>query len=231
MNAALRHIVPRRYEIRHPDRIQVFAAGTPNGVKATIGLEEAGLPYELHRLDLGNDDQKDPEYVANLSPNGKIPTVVDPEGPDGAPLAIMESGAMLLHFAEKSGRLLPGGVRGRSEVLQWLFFQVGHLGPMFGQFGHFFRFARDKASPYALERYTNEARRLLGVLDARLEDREWVVGDFSVADIAIGPWLGALEYYGGKEVLGYDGFANVDAYLNRFVTRPAVRAGQAALLP
>lgn len=232
MNEALRQIVPSRYEIAHPDRIQVFTAGTPNGVKATIGLEEAGLPYETHLLNIGANDQKDPEYLANISPNGKIPTIVDPDGPDGAPIAIMESGALLLHIAEKSGTLMPTDPRGRSEVLQWLFFQVGHIGPMFGQFGHFFMAGREKVgSAYGEERYTAEAQRLLGILEQRLADREWIAGDFSVADVAIAPWIGALDYYGGKEALRYHEFVNVDAYLQRVLARPAVIAGRQAVVP
>ncbi len=139
---------------------------------------------------------------------------------------------MLLHIAEKSGRLLPADARGRSEVLQWLFFQVGHIGPMFGQFGHFFTTGQEKVgSAYAEERYATETRRLLGVLEQRLEGRQWIVGDFSVADIAIVPWVATLEYYGGNHLLGYDEFENVDAYVQRFMTRPAASAGRAAAMP
>ena len=216
-------IYPSRWTVEHPERLQVYTAGTPNGLKATIALEEMGLPYELHRVDLGGD-QHDPEYV-KLNPNSKIPVVVDPDGPGGEPLPIMESGAILIHLAKKSGRFLSTDPRRESETLQWLFFQVGHVGPMFGQFGHFYKFARGKTDSYGEQRYGNEARRLLGLLDRHLADREYLIGDFSIADIATVPWMNALDFYEAKETLGFDQYKNVNAWVDRFIARPGVQRG------
>jgi GST-like protein len=217
---------PSRWPAQHPDRLQLYSLPTPNGQKIGVALEELELPYEAHRIDIGAGDQFDPEYVA-INPSSKIPSLVDPDGPGGRPIAIMESGAILLYLAEKTGRLLPADPRRRWETIQWLFFQVASVGPFFGQFGHFFKFARDKTSDsYSLERYASEARRLLAVLDRRLADREYLAGDeYTIADIATFPWVNGLDFYGGKDHLGYASFANVQPWVERCMARPAVARG------
>ncbi|MEM6926100.1 MAG: glutathione binding-like protein [Myxococcota bacterium] len=218
-------LFPSRYPVEHPDRIQLYSLPTPNGVKAGIVLEELELPYEPHRVDIGQNWQFDEDYKV-ISPNSKIPAIVDPDGPGGQPLALMESGAILIYLARKAGRLLPSDPRAEIETLQWTFFQVGHVGPMFGQFGHFFKFAKGKTDTYGEERYTKEANRLLGVLDGRLADRKWLIGDdYTIADIMTVPWVNALEFYGGKEAVGYDQFANVQRWVDQFLERPAVQRG------
>lgn len=215
---------PSRWPAQHPDRIQLYSLPTPNGKKASIVLEELELPYEPHRIDIMAGDQHDADYV-KLNPNSKIPAILDPDGPDGAPITIMESGAILHYLARKAGRLIPADVRGENEVLQWMFFQVGSIGPMFGQLGHFYKFARGRTDTYGEQRYGKETTRLLGVLEARLTDREWLVGDYSIADIMVAPWVGALDFYEAKDFVGYDQFPLVDAWLQRFSARPAVQRG------
>jgi len=187
-------------------------------------LEELGLPYEPHRVDIMSGDQFDDDYVL-IQPNSKIPCIVDPDGPGGQPLVIMESGAILHYLARKTGRLMPTDPRGESEALQWLFFQVGSVGPMFGQFGHFFKFAKGKTDSYGEDRYAKEVQRLLGVLEARLDGREWICGDYSVADIALAPWVGGLAFYEAHERIGFDAFPRVQAWHGRFEARPAVQRG------
>lgn len=215
---------PERWAPEHPDRIQLYSIATPNGKKVGIALEELGLPYEPHRIDIGAGDQFDPEFVA-INPNSKIPAIIDPYGDEGRPLAIMESGAILLHLADKAGRLAGSTPRARSEVTQWLFFQVGSIGPMFGQFGHFYRFAKGKTDTYGEKRYGDETKRLLGVLDRQLDGREWLVDDYSIADIATAPWVDGLAFYGGLEELEFASFENVVAWLERFKARPGVQRG------
>jgi GST-like protein len=217
-------VMPDRWSAQHPDRLQLFSLATPNGQKAGIVLEELELPYEAHKIDIMSGDQFDPEYIA-INPNSKIPALIDPTGADGEPLAIMESGAILHYLAKKTGRLMPSDPAGESRVLQWGFFQVGSVGPMFGQFGHFYKFAKDKTDDYGEKRYAAEVKRLLGVLDSELSDKEWVVGDFSIADIAIVPWLDSIEFYGGHDVVGWEEFENVHAWIARFHERPAVQRG------
>ena len=217
-------LFPRRFPVQHPDRIQLYAFGTPNGHKASIALEEMALPYETHLVDILQSHQFDPDFV-QINPNSKIPTIIDPDGPGGEPLAVMESGAILIHLARKSGRLLSKDPRLESETLQWLFFQVGHVGPMFGQFGHFYKFARGKTDEYGQQRYGKEVQRLLEVLDKRLSGREYLVGEFSIADIATVPWIKALEFYEGKDYVGYDSYRNVVAWVDRFMARPGVARG------
>lgn len=217
-------IIPSRWAPQHPDRIQLYTFPTPNGQKVSVALEELELPYEAHTIHIGKGDQHDPEYL-RINPNNKIPSIVDPDGPGGEPLAIMETGAILHYLARKTGRLMPTDPRGESQVLQWLFFQVGSVGPMFGQFGHFFHFAKGKTDSYGEERYTAETKRLLGVMDQRLADGDWIAGDYSIADIALGPWIGGLEYYDGLEAVGWDDFDNVKAWYARFRSRPAVERG------
>lgn len=208
-------------------KIQLYSLATPNGQKASIALEEMGLPYEAHRIDITKGDQFKPEFL-KINPNNKIPAIVDPEGPDGKPLAIMESGAILIYLAEKSGKFLSTDPRLRSETLQWLFFQVGGVGPMFGQFGHFFKHAADKCDhPYPKQRYTDETKRLLGVLDKRLEGRSYLVGDeYSIADMATVPWVNALsDFYEADAQLGLKTFKNVNAWTKRVSERPKTAAG------
>lgn len=213
-------LFPSRWPAKHPDRLQLYAMATPNGQKPRIALEELELPYEYHHLDIMKGDQHDPEYLL-INPNGKIPSLVDPQ----AGVRIMESGAILHYLARKTGRLMPTDPKGENEVLQWLFFQVGSVGPMFGQFGHFFKYAKGKTDLYGEQRYGKEVTRLLGVLDHRLADREWLVGDYSVADIATVPWVKGLAYYGGEDFVEYPRFTNVHAWVARFSERPAVVRG------
>lgn len=216
---------PSRYAPRYPDRIQLYGMPTPNGKKISIALEELELPYEPHRVDILAGDQHDPEY-RRLSPNGKIPTIIDPYGPGGRPIAMMESGAILLYLAEKSGRLLSSDPLERLETLQWLFFQMAHIGPMFGQFGHFYKFAKGKTDEYGEQRYGSEVTRLLGVLNDRLEGRSFLVGEaLSIADVATVPWMQGLDFYEGKEFVKYDSFQNVVAWVDRCVARPAFQRG------
>ena len=215
---------PTRWPAQHPDRLQLYSLATPNGKKVSIALEELGLPYEAHRIDIMAGDQFDPEFTA-INPNAKIPALVDPHGPDGQPLALMESGAILLYLANKAGALLPQDPRAQHEAIQWLFFQVGGVGPMFGQFGHFYKFAKGKTDLYSQERYGKEVTRLLGVLEQRLQTRDWLAGEYSVADIATAPWVAALEFYEGRGYVGYERFERVDAWLQRFLARPAVARG------
>ncbi len=219
-------IFPSRWAPAHPDRLQLYTMNTPNGQKASIALEELGLPYEAHRIDILAGDQHDPEY-ARISPNEKIPALLDPNGPNGEPVTLMESAAILLYLAEKAdGALIPAGPTGRWQVLQWLLFQVGHVGPMFGQFGHFYKFAKGRTDSYGEERYGKEVTRLLGVLDRQLEGKDWLLGDFSLADIQIVPWIDGLAFYEGQEYVGYHDFDNVVAWSERFNARPAVTRGK-----
>lgn len=219
------HAVNRRWPAANPDLLQLYSFPTPNGVKASIMLEECGLAYEWHRVTLSDDDVKSPEFLA-LNPNGKIPAIIDPDGPGGAPLALFESGAILVYLAEKTGKFLPADPAGRYRALQWVMFQMGGIGPMFGQLGFFYKFAgaqiEDKRP---VERYLAETRRLLSVLDTALDGREWITGEYSIADIAIAPWLRALDFYEATDAVGFDDFENVDAYLDRFLERPAVKRG------
>lgn len=215
---------PSRFPAQHPERLQLYSLATPNGKKAGIMLEETGLPYEAHRVNIMEGHQFDADFVA-LNPNSKIPTLLDPKGPGGEPLAIMESGAILIYLAEKSGTLLSSDPRVRNQTLQWLFFQVGSVGPMFGQFGHFYKFAKGKTDAYGEQRYGKETTRLLGVLDKRLADRDWLVGEYSIADIATVPWITSLDFYEGKDFVEYERFTNVHAWVERFEARDAVQRG------
>jgi GST-like protein len=199
--------------------IALYTWSTPNGRKVSILLEELGLAYRVHPVDIGKGEQFRPDYL-KINPNGKIPAIVDPEGPDGRPVAMMESGAILLYLAEKTGRLLPQSARGRCEVLQWLMFQMGGVGPIFGQVHHFLRAAKEPV-PYAIERYVRETRRLYGVLDARLSERDYLAGDYSIADIATYPWVARYEWH--KTDLG--DFPNVKRWFEAISARPAVQRG------
>jgi GST-like protein len=220
--------VTRKWPARHPDRIQLYSLPTPNGVKVSIALEELQLPYEPHLVSFERNDQMSPEFLS-LNPNNKIPAIIDPHGPGGAPLALFESGAILVYLAEKAGRLLPPGAA-RYETLQWLMFQMGGIGPMFGQVGFFVKFAgRDFEDKRPRERYVAEAKRLLAVLDQRLDGRAWLMGDeYTVADIATFPWVRNLVgFYGAGELVEFDRYANVKRVLDAFVQRPAVQRGLA----
>lgn len=209
------------------DRIQLYSLATPNGRKVSIALEELGLPYDAHRIDIMAGDQFAPEYV-KINPNSKIPSIVDPDGPGGQPFSVMESGAILLYLAEKTGKLIPKQARERYECLQWLFFQMGGQGPMFGQFGHFYKFAGENCDhPYPKERYTKEVKRLLAVLDRRLEGRSFLVADeYSIADIAAFPWVGCLDWgYGARDELDLKSYSHVEAWHERCAQRPAAVRG------
>jgi GST-like protein len=219
--------VTRRWPARHPDRIQLYSMPTPNGVKVSIMLEETGLAYEPHRVEFDDNDQLSPEFRA-LNPNSKIPAIIDPAGPGGLPLPLFESGAILIYLADKSGQLLPQAPAARYQCLQWLFFQVGGVGPMFGQLGFFHKFAgREWEDKRPRDRYAAEARRLLGVLDSHLASRIWMMGDeYTVADIAIFPMVRNLvSFYAAGELVGYRDFSNVQRTLDLFLARPAVKRG------
>ncbi len=219
--------IAKRWPAQHPERIQLYSLNTPNGVKASIMLEETGLPYEAHLVDIMKDESHTPEFKA-LNPNGKIPAIIDPHGPGGQPLGLFESGAILLYLAEKSGRFLPTDQAGRWEAIQWVFFQMASIGPMFGQVGFFHKFAgREYEDKRPLQRYVNEAKRLLGVLDARLDGRAWILGaDYGVADIATLGWVNNLiTFYGARELVEFDRYTHVAAWLERGLARPAVQRG------
>lgn len=219
--------ITKKWPAQHPDRIQLYSLPTPNGVKASIMLEETGLPYEVHRVAFDTKDQLTPEFLS-LSPNNKIPAILDPNGPDGKPLGLFESGAILVYLASKTGQFMPADTAGRFETLQWVMFQMGGIGPMFGQLGFFHRFAgKDYEDKRPRDRYVDESKRLLGVLDQRLKGRDWVMGDqYSIADIAIFPWVRNLVgFYDAGDLVGFSDFKNVARVLDAFVARPAVAKG------
>ena len=219
--------INRKWPAAHPDRIQLYSLPTPNGVKVSIMLEETGLPYEPHTVSFETNDQLTPEFIS-LNPNNKIPAIIDPDGPGGAPLALFESGAILIYLAEKSGRFMPQDGAGRYETIQWVMFQMGGIGPMFGQLGFFNKFAgKEYDDKRPRDRYVAETKRLLGVLDARLEGRDWIMGsDYTIADIAIFPWVrNLIGFYAAGELVGIDGFPNMLRVLAAFVARPAVARG------
>jgi len=221
--------ITRKWPAAHPQRLQLYSLPTPNGVKVSIALEETGLAYEPHLVDFGKNDQTSPEFLS-LNPNNKIPAIIDPDGPGGKPLALFESGAILVYIADKTGQLMPQDVAGRYETLQWLMFQMGGIGPMFGQLGFFNKFAgKDYEDKRPRDRYVAESKRLLAVLDQRLQGRDWVMGEqYSIADIAIFPWVRNLVgFYEAGDLVGFDEFANVKRTLDAFVARPAVKRGLA----
>jgi GST-like protein len=221
--------ITSRWPAQHPDRIQLYSTPTPNGVKVSIMLEETGLPYEPHFIDIGQNQTWIPEYLA-LNPNGKIPAIIDPDGPGGKPLALFESGAILLYLAEKTGQLLPSDPARRYETIQWVFFQMAAVGPMFGQLGFFHKFAgREIEDKRPLERYRNESKRLLGVLETRLEGRDWVMGaDYTIADVSLLGWVrNLIGFYGAGELVEFDSLKRVPAWLERGLARPAVQRGLA----
>ena len=219
--------VTKRWPAQHPDRIQLYSLPTPNGVKVSIMLEELGLPYETHLVDIGKNESWTPEYLS-LNPNGKIPAIIDPDGPGGKPLPLFESGAILLYLAEKTGKFLPADPARRYETIQWVFFQMAAIGPMFGQVGFFHKFAgREYEDKRPLERYVTESKRLLGVLETHLEGRQWIMDDdYTIADIATLGWVRNLVgFYGAGELVDYTSLKNVPAWLERGLARPAVQRG------
>jgi GSH-dependent disulfide-bond oxidoreductase len=218
--------ITKKWPPRFADRLQLYSLNTPNGVKASIMLEETGLPYEAHYVSFDANDQATDEF-RSLNPYGKIPAIIDPNGPDGAPLPLFESAAILIYLAEKTGKLLPAGAE-RYETLQWLMFQAAGIGPMFGQIGFFHKFAgREFEDKRPRDRYVAEARRLLNVLDKRLATREWIMGSqYTIADIAIFPWVrNLIGFYAAGELVGFADFPNVQRTLEVFVARPAVIRG------
>ena len=219
--------ITKRWPAHHPDRLQLYSLPTPNGVKVSIMLEEIGLPYEVHLVDFNKDDQKTPEFLS-LNPNGKIPAILDPDGPDGKPLGLFESGAILQYLAEKTGKLLPADPARRYQTIQWLHFQMGGIGPMFGQVGFFHKFAgKDYEDKRPLERYVAESKRLLGVLETRLAGRQWIMDDeYGIADIASLGWVrNLIGFYGAGELVEFDTFKQVSTWLARGLARPAVQRG------
>jgi GST-like protein len=219
--------ITKKWPASHPDRLQLYSLPTPNGVKVSIALEELGLDYEPHRVGFESNDQLSPEFLS-LNPNNKIPAILDPHGPGGKPLALFESGAILVYLAEKSGKLLPPDAAGRYETLQWVMFQMGGIGPMFGQLGFFHKFAgKDYEDKRPRDRYVAESKRLLAVLDKHLQGKQWVMGDeYTIADIAIFPWVRNLVgFYGAGDLVGFSEFKEVPRVLDAFVARPAVQRG------
>jgi GST-like protein len=218
--------INKKWPAQDPSVLQLYSYPTPNGVKISIALEEMGIPYEAHLVTLSDADVKSPEFLS-LNPNNKIPAIVDPNGPDGTAVGLFESGAILIYLAEKSGKLLGNNATEKAKIIQWLMFQMGGLGPMFGQMGFFYKFAgsawEDKRP---LERYIGESKRLMAVLEKEMDGKEWIAGDYSIADIAIAPWLNATVFYGTQDILGWDDHPNIKAYLARFMERPAVQKGK-----
>jgi GST-like protein len=219
--------ITKKWPAEHPDRIQLYSLPTPNGVKISIMLEETGLPYEPHLVRFDTDDQMTSAF-RSLNPNNKIPAILDPNGPDGKPLPLFESGAILIYLADKSGQLIPQDAAGRYEAIQWVMFQMGGIGPMFGQVGFFHKFAgKEYEDKRPRDRYVAESRRLLGVLNQQLEGRNWILGDkYSIADIATFPWVRNLAgFYEAGDLVGIQDFPNVTRALAAFVARPAVERG------
>jgi GSH-dependent disulfide-bond oxidoreductase len=219
--------ITRKWPAQHPDRLQLYSLPTPNGVKVSIMLEEIGLPYEVHLVSFDSNDQMSPEFLS-VNPNNKIPAILDPNGPGGAPLPLFESGAILIYLAEKTGQLMPRDPAGRYQTIQWLMFQMAGIGPMFGQVGFFHKFAgKDYEDKRPRDRYAAESKRLLGVLNRRLADRAWIMGDgFTIADIATFPWINNLiGFYGAGDLVGIADFPHVMRALSSFMARQAVVKG------
>ncbi|MBX3596866.1 MAG: glutathione S-transferase N-terminal domain-containing protein [Rhizobiaceae bacterium] len=219
--------ITRRWPAQNPDVIQLYSAPTPNGVKVSIMLEETGLPYEPHYINIGENETWGPEFLS-LNPNGKIPAIIDPKGPDGQPLGLFESGAILIYLADKAGKFLSTEPALRYQTIQWVFFQMAAIGPMFGQLGFFHKFAgREFEDKRPLERYRAESQRLLGVLETRLSDREWLMGhDYTIADIATLGWVrNLIGFYEARDIVRFDELKHVPAWLDRGLSRPAVQRG------
>ena len=219
--------ITARWPAKHPDRLQLYSLNTPNGVKASIMLEEIGLPYEPHLVDITKNESWTPEFLS-LNPNGKIPAIIDPNGPGGAPLGLFESGAILIYLGEKTGQLLPAEPARRYETMQWVFFQNAGVGPMFGQVGYFNKFAgKAIADKRPLERYVAESKRLLGVVEARLAARPWIMGeDYTIADISLLGWVrNLITFYEARDLVAFDALKHIPAWLDRGLARPAVQRG------
>lgn len=219
--------VTQRWPARHPERLQLYSLNTPNGVKVSIMLEETGLAYEAHLIDIVEKQNNSAEFLS-LNPNGKIPAIIDPNGPGGGPLALFESGAILLYLADKTASFIPIEPNGRWETIQWVFFQMAAMGPIFGQVGYFNKFAgKEISDSRPLQRYVEESRRLLVVLDQRLDGRTWIMGDdYTIADIATLGWVrNLITFYEARELVGYDSLANVPVWLDRGLARPSVQRG------
>jgi GST-like protein len=219
--------ITQRWPAQHPDRLQLYSLPTPNGVKVSIMLEELGLPYEVHLVDFNKDDQKTPEFLS-LNPNGKIPAVLDPDGPGGKPLPLFESGAILQYLAEKTGKLLPSDAARRWQTIQWVHFQMGGIGPMFGQVGFFNKFAgKEYEDKRPLQRYVGEAKRLLGVMEVHLKGRQWFMDDdYTIADISMLGWVrNIIGFYEARDLVDFDSLKYVPAWLERGLARPAVQRG------
>ncbi|THU05132.1 glutathione S-transferase [Lampropedia puyangensis] len=230
MTALADYLVTHKWPAQHPERIQLYSLATPNGVKVSIALEELGVPYEAHKVDFSTDDQFTPEFLS-IAPNNKIPAILDPNGPDGSPLALFETGAILVYLADKAGALLPAAGAARYTAIQWLMWQMGGVGPMFGQLGFFHKFAgKEFEDKRPRDRYVAESRRLLTVLNTHLDGKDWMLGQgsaaYSIADIAIFPWVrNLIGFYGAGDLVGFSDFANVQRVLDVFVNRPAVQKG------
>jgi GSH-dependent disulfide-bond oxidoreductase len=219
--------ITRKWPPRHPERLQLYSLPTPNGVKVSVMLEETGLPYEPHLVDFDRNDQSSSEF-RSLNPYGKIPAILDPQGPGGRPLPLFESGAILIYLAEKSGQFLPREPAARYETLQWLMWQMGGIGPMFGQVGFFHKFAgREFEDKRPRDHYVAESKRLLAVLEARLSARAWLMGDtYTIADMAVFPWVrNLIGFYDAGELVGIGEYPHVTRALERFLARPAVERG------
>jgi GSH-dependent disulfide-bond oxidoreductase len=218
--------ITRRWPAQHPDRLQLYSLNTPNGVKVSIMLEETGLPYEPHLVDFNKQDQKTPEFLS-LNPNGKIPAIIDPDGPGGKPLPLWESGAILGYLAGKTDKMIPLDPARMFETMQWVHFQASFVGPMFGQVGFFNKFAgREYEDKRPLQRYVNESKRILGVMDARLAGRDWFMDEYTIADISMLGWVrNLITFYEARELVEFDMFKNVGAWLERGLARPAVQRG------
>jgi GST-like protein len=227
MSALSSFPITKRWPAQHPDRLQLYSLPTPNGVKISIMLEEIGLPYEVHLVDFNKDDQHTPEFLS-LNPNGKIPAIIDPDGPGGQPLPLFESGAILQYLAEKTGKLIPADPARRWQTIQWLHFQMSAIGPMFGQVGFFNKFAgKDYEDKRPRDRYVAESKRLLGVMEQHLDGRQWFMDDdYTIADISMFGWVrNLIGFYGARELVAFDTFRNVAAWLERGLARPAVQRG------
>jgi GSH-dependent disulfide-bond oxidoreductase len=219
--------ITKKWPAQHPDRIQLYSLPTPNGIKIPVMLEESGLPYEPHLVRFETNDQMSPEFLS-LNPYGKIPAIIDPNGPDGKAFPLFESGAILIYLADKAGQFMPQDLAGRYETIQWLMFQIGGVGPMFGQLGFFNKFAgKDYEDKRPRDRYVAESKRLLDVLNQRLANRTWIMGDaYTIADMAICPWVrNLIGFYGAGDLVGIVDFPHVTRALHAFLARPAVVRG------
>lgn len=227
MKISTPELIEQQFPSQHPERLQLYSLATPNGQKVSVMLEETGLAYEVHKISFETNDQFTPAFLA-INPNNKIPAIIDPNGPNGEPITLFESGAILMYLAEKTGQFLPTDLKRRYETLQWVMFQMGGIGPMFGQLGFFHRFdGRHIEDPRPKARYVAEAKRLLTVLDKHLIHKQWTMGDeYTIADMAMFPWINNLiTFYEARDIVEFDNYPEVERVLNAFLTRPAVIRG------